>query len=102
MEVLSSNTIGSISAIAVVLAKGKLQFNHLGQAVIDIKLLLGQKSNLLLDNNKFSTTEIITAIALEKVALVINNSILVGREVRFDAEILPDNPQKLNILRITL
>ncbi|MBT4885471.1 MAG: hypothetical protein HON55_04900 [Legionellales bacterium] len=63
----------TLTAIAIILAKSKLSYNKNGQEQVKLKLILGQKSSLVIDNHPFSIPEVIQATATNAAALLIDS-----------------------------
>ena len=99
MEVKNTSTKRTLTAIAMIIAKSSLHYNKNGQAQVKIKVVLGQKSALITDNNPFSATEIINATATNLNAFYISKKINPADEVNLTARFLCG--QKKPTLKIT-
>lgn len=62
------NQTQQVEAIALVLTKGKLDYNDAGQAEVKLQLMLGHKAMLLTDTHPYAKKEILQAVATDHLA----------------------------------
>jgi|SRR6056300_1217545 hypothetical protein len=99
----NSNTKQILSAVAVILAKSKLDYNKNGKPQVRLKIVLGQKSSIINDTNPFQAKEIINATATDINAIYIDEILHPSDEVSFSAHFLSNSKKpSLKITEISI
>jgi hypothetical protein len=88
MNTGNANTKRMLTAVAVILAKSKLNYNSNGKPQVKLKIVLGQKSSLVEDHNPFQAQEIINATATDINAIYADEILHPADEVSFTAQFI--------------
>ena len=88
MRLGTMNTKRMLTAVAVIIAKSRLDYNSNGKPQVKLKIVLGQKSALVDDSNPFQAQEIITATLTDINAIYADELLNPADEVNFTAKFL--------------